>query len=335
MKEARTWRELLAEIVSNIQMKQRIMQELNISSLLLQRWLIGASGPSPSQMRQLLAILPNYRQQLLSLITKETEHRQQQHDVFSMERENLKIPALFYAHVLHSSTIVPENMRFWVLTSLIVQQAIGQLDPSHQGLAVRIVRCMPPRPDGKICSLLECYGQGTYPWKKNLEEQSVLLGVESLAGQVVITRKTVSVDSIDNQYHYTINGVDNLTYVGTTAYPIQRSQRIAGCVMISSRDPDHFTPSRQLLGQYYADLLALIFQSTDFYESHRIYLYRMPNPDEQKHYLPAFRRRVATLLREALQEKRHIDTHKAELHVWQQFETEFLAFSMPDDRHNN
>jgi hypothetical protein len=43
---------------------------------------------------------------------------------------------------------------------------------------------MPPTPDGKIRSLRESVGLGTGPWNSGMEEKSLLLGAESLAGYV-------------------------------------------------------------------------------------------------------------------------------------------------------
>ncbi|GCE18356.1 hypothetical protein [Dictyobacter kobayashii] len=327
MREPLTWRELLGEIVKNTQERQLILQELHISLLTLQRWIEGESSPGPRQMRQLIDLFPQYRQQLLPLVIREYESI---NNPFSISDENVEIPATFYARVLSGSSTVSDAIRFWMLSSLIIQQALAQLDPYRQGLALRIVRCMPPQADGKVYSLLECYGQGTTPWKNNLEAEAILLGVESLAGQAVIMRKVIGVHPYNpDQSNYTINGTTGLRNFSASAYPIQHSNRVAGCLIVTSAQADYFTPALHTLAQHYADLLAIAFYSTDFYEAHHIYLHFMPAPDEQRQYLSSFRQRVAAILRDALQQKQQIDTHLAELRVWQQFEAEFLTQTMP------
>lgn len=250
-----------------------------------------------------------------------------------MRAEDVEISSAFYANVLNGSSTVPEGIRFWTLSSLIIQQALTHLDPQRQGIALRIVRCMPPQADGKIYSLLECYGQGTSPWKNNLESQAVLQGVESLAGQAVTMHKIMAIHLYDSKpATYTVNGTTGLHNVSAAAYPIQRSSHIAGCLVISSLQADYFTPTHHTLAQRYADLLALVFHSREFYEPHRIYLHFMPAPDEQRRYLVTFKQRVAELLLAgAEQQQQPIDTCLAELHTWQQFETEFLARETHED----
>lgn len=251
-----------------------------------------------------------------------------------MRVEDVEIISAFYANVLNGSSTVPESIRFWTLSSLIIQQALAHMDPQRQGMALRIVRCMPPRADGKIYSLLECYGQGSSPWRHNLESQAVLQGVESLAGQAVIMHKVATIQPYDSEQPvYTVNGTTGLHNVSTAAYPIQRSSYIAGCLIISSLQADYFTAERHTLAQRYADLLAIVFHSSEFYEAHRIYLHFMPAPDEQRRYLATFKQRVAALLLKGLEQKQQIDSHLAELRVWQQFEAEFLAMATPEDKY--
>ncbi|GHO86782.1 hypothetical protein [Dictyobacter formicarum] len=251
-----------------------------------------------------------------------------------MRGEDVEIPSAFYTNVLNGSSTVPESIRFWTLSSLIIQQALTHMDPQRQGMALRIVRCMPPQADGKVYSLLECYGQGSFPWKNNLESQAVLQGVESLAGQAVIMHKVVAIHPYEpEQPVYTVNGTTGLHNVSAAAYPIQRSSHVAGCLTISSLQPDFFTAARHTLAQRYADLLGVVFHSSEFYEAHRIYLHFMPAPDEQRKYLGTFKQRVAALLLDGMKQKQQIDAHLAELRTWQQFETEFLAMTAPENEY--
>src|SRR5206468_2142891 len=123
--------------------------------------------------------LPEYRSTLLELLLEEfpslsTTAEEEQKD-FSQE-----IPSEFYTRVLNALATDPKIQRFWSISNLILQQALGQLDPNHLGLAITVVQCMPPSADGKIHSLRERAGHGTPPWHMNLEQHAIFLGQESL-----------------------------------------------------------------------------------------------------------------------------------------------------------
>ena len=61
MQKTRTWRDLLGAIVRDSKERQRILDELSISNVTLNRWINGESDPRMQNMRHLLAILPQQR----------------------------------------------------------------------------------------------------------------------------------------------------------------------------------------------------------------------------------------------------------------------------------
>src|SRR5205085_8873280 len=97
------------------------------------------------------------------------------------------IPSEFYGRVFSARSATNETLHFWSISNLILQQALGQLDPDRLGMAITVVRCMPPSNGNKVRSLRESVGQGTPPWNGDLEQQAMFLGAESLAGYAVTT----------------------------------------------------------------------------------------------------------------------------------------------------
>ncbi len=71
MQDSQRWRELLGKIIRDTQEKQRIANELGISSVTLTRWVAGESRPRPQNLRLLINALPDYRRTFLELIPEE------------------------------------------------------------------------------------------------------------------------------------------------------------------------------------------------------------------------------------------------------------------------
>src|SRR5437016_4558797 len=171
MQEIRTWRDLLGQIASEPKEKQRIIEELGISSITLTRWIQGDSIPRLQNLRHLLGILPRHRLHFQELFKQEQVYEELANP--STEEGPRDIPPEFYARVFAARATTVENLRFWSSCNLILQQAIGQLDPERLGMAIWIVRCMDPSgPNEKVRSLRETTGIGTPPWQSNLESQA-------------------------------------------------------------------------------------------------------------------------------------------------------------------
>lgn len=150
----------------------------------------------------------------------------------------------------------------------------------------------------------------------------MLLGAESLAGWAISTHHSIVVDEPGAHPHAT--AIQSELEVCAAAYPIERAGRIAGCLLLSSTQPDYFTSARLMLIRHYADLLALAFEPDEFYTSEQIDLRVMPLPEQQMTHFATFRRRVADVLTSSMKDTQLIDVVQAELRVWQQFEAEFL-----------
>jgi hypothetical protein len=323
MHEAQTWRELLGNIISDNKEKQRIIEALGVTSITLTRWVNGESDPRSQNMRHLLSVLPQQREQLIELLREEKGLSEFANPV--PDDVPGEILSEFYARVFVARATTTDNLRFWSTCNLILQQAIGQLDPDRQGMAIWVVRCMPPSgPYGKVRSLREVVGQGTFPWSGNLEQQAMFLGAESLAGNAVTLCRSSIIENLDEEHN--LMAASRVEFEKSAAiYPILYAGRIAGVLSISSTRYNHFlSQARTALAQSYADLIALAFEPGDFYTPEDIALCVMPSHEEQKRYFVKFRQLIANTMIDAANRNRPVNNIEADYIVWQRLEDELL-----------
>ena len=331
----RSWRDLLKTLIRETHEKQRIAHAVGVNAVTLSRWVNNSSVPRPVHLRQLIPLIPiQYRSHMLELIREEFPNFSFAHPETAHEDEQDDIPSEFYSRVFNAYAVTPPLQRSWSIMSLILQQALGQLDPHQVGMALTLVQCMPPSLDGKVCSLRENSGHGTPPWSSSLEPYALFLGAESLAGYVVSSCHPRVIQNSQEQ-----QGVLPAHWVewekSAAAYPIFRADRVAGCLLISCTQPDYFTPVRQKLLQQYAELLVMVFEPHEFYDLQLINLHVLPYYLVQKKHMSNFRQRVSNLMRERLRQGGTIDLREAELLVWQQVERELWQLppymGRPDD----
>lgn len=314
------WHELLGNIITNATERDRIATEIGVHPITLSRWVTGESSPRPQNMRQLLRALPKGpRGQLLTLLEKVSP------DVsdFEIDNSSQEIPYKFVMEVLEARASIPDLLRFWSIARLVLQQAIRQLDPERVGMAITVVRCMPPH-DGKICSLRETVGLGTPPWGGDLEEKAFLLGAESLAGHVTVSCRLEQIGDLrTNKTFLPAYQVEH--EVSAVACPIMHACRVAGCLLLSSTQPDYFAPEARLsLVRGYTNLLALAFNADEFYDPDLFALHIMPPGTVQETYFNGFRQRVLRLMQESARSDQHLASTEAEQYVWQQIEESLL-----------
>ena len=324
METAPTWRDVLAKIIQYAPERQHIARELGVSAVTLTRWASNVSNPRMQNLRRLLEVLPQQRDQLMPLIKEEFPNFL--HIVVEESQEDTQtfIPSTFYGRVFDAYTATPRIQRFWTISNLILQQALEQLDPSKLGMAITIVQCMPPWDDNNIYSLRERAGRGTDPWRKNLEQYAIFLGAESLAGNVVLNSRRRVLQSRDDY-----KGILPAHWVeeeqSAAGYPLLRSNMIAGCLLVSSTQPDYFTAPRLQLIQYYAELLSFVFDPREFYDLEHVKLRTMPYYQLQEQHLLTFRSRVSQFMIEALKDGQPLSLLHAEQIIWQRIERELLT----------
>jgi len=321
MQNPLTWRALLGMVIKNPQEKQRLANELKVSQLTLSRWVTNETKPRLHNLQLLVKALPENRALLLTLLADEYEEFSTTTEV--KEATEKEIPSAFYARVFQANAELTPSLHSWLIRDIILQQALEQLAPERQGMAIIVVQCMPPTKECIIRSLREVMGRGLPPWSRDLEQHAILLGAESMVGYVVTTGR-----SITNQNLNRDQGIFP-TYraqweESSTAHPILRGNLVAGCLLVSSTQPDYFSPERLTLIQSYADLLVLTFAPEEFYELECIQLSVMPQYDIQRIYLATFQERIYRIMQEAARKNEPINSVQAEQLAWQQFESELI-----------
>jgi transcriptional regulator with XRE-family HTH domain len=318
VQDSSQWRELLGKIIRDTQERQRIANELGISAVTLTRWASGDSRPRPQNLRLLInALPPDHRRAFLELIPE--EFGASINEVVDVDRGELEIPSVFYARILSAHCSLPRLLHFNSISDVILQQALKQLDSNRVGMEITVVQCMYPTPEGKIRSLRESIGRGTPPWNRELEQRTLFLGSESLAGYVVSTGRPRAIESrSEGQNLFPARWVE--WEESAMAYPIMLSDTSAGCLLISCTQPHYFvSDARQRLVQYYAELLSVAFDMEAFYPLGDIELGRMPGYDLQNEYLATFRQRTSSVMIQ-----KRVSVPEAERMVWQQLEEDLL-----------
>jgi GAF domain-containing protein len=288
------WRELLKLIIQEPGIRKRIDSEIGRQAVNIKRWINGKAEPRVQNLKQLLNVIPEYREQMIELLDDEYADEFYS-DYVDATRD---IPATFIASVLSARARTHREIRYWSLCRLIIEQAIGQLDPDRLGMAITVVRCMKSEKFAYIRTLRESAATGTPPWPGNLDQQSMFLGAESLAGLCVSSCREVQNNDIRSNTN--LLPAHQVEFeLSAAAAPILLSGKCAGCMLISSTQPDFFLSQQRLtLIRNYANLLALAFEPAEFYESSDIRLEVMPLHAIQRGYFSDFHRRTLEIVAE-------------------------------------
>jgi hypothetical protein len=330
--ETSSWRDLLRIIVSVPSERQRIAKAAGVRSITLMRWINENTHPRPENLRQLLrALPPHYRGQFQELLELEEGPVPLLPDQEMTEAE--EIPFTLVDEIMRTRSNTPDSLRFWVISRMILQHALRHLDPEPLGMAITIVRCMPPSKDGKIHSLRENIVYGTPPWSSEAEHQLVFLGAESLAGYVVATSRPAAIQNLQDNTNY-IPSQQGEHEVCAAAAPFLFAGRIAGCLLFSSTQPDYFDESRFPHIQAYTNLMTLALDPENFYPTSLVDLRVMPSLDVQQTHLADYRRHVQHILRESLQTGHPISFHEAEQVAWQHLEEMLLNLPLQSELKN-
>ncbi|MBO0778943.1 MAG: helix-turn-helix transcriptional regulator [Ktedonobacteraceae bacterium] len=327
MQDPQTWRELLGRLIKDPQKKQTIAGKLGVSPLTLTRWVSGESTPRSQNLRQLLAALPDQRKRLLDLLAIEFDPLFiKAVDTLESPRE---IPSTLYARVLSAHANLPRSLRFKSVSDMVLQQAIEQFDPCCQGIEITVVQCMPPGLDGRVRSLRESIGRGTPPWDRELEQRTLFLGSETLAGYSVSAGRALAVQrSGTAETLFPSRWAESEE--SAMAHPIMWADRVSGCLLVSSTQPDFFlSPNMKVLVQRYAELLSILCEPSEFHALHDIDLASIPSFDAQRPYIAAFRSRVSTIMQQS-----QVTVLEAENMAWQQIEEILIRLSSSTRRYS-
>ena len=327
MQEQQTWRTLLGTLIKDSSEKQRVASELGVNPLSVTRWVEKKSTPRPESLHRLLDVFPRQRQLLLSLIIEEFP----EFSSLPMEGESLveEIPSAFYNQVVSMILSLPQEQVVWSTCQLILQHALEQIDPHHQSVALLITQCVPPLAGKKVRSLQSSMGMGISPWGGNVQHQSILLGADTVPGQVIASGRPIIVQDFRDPRQ--IGNESKSGIISSCTYPLMRADHVAGTFGAVSTLPDYFLPSRQVLIQDYAKLISLAFPLNAFYNIQDIELQVMPFSTVQLPYIATLQKRIQELVREGMKHKEFLTYRDAEQRVWQQLEEELLHMALVED----
>ncbi len=315
-----SWHDLLKVIISNSRERERIAVEVGINPVTLTRWANGESQPRPHNARQLLRAVPKEQQELFADLLM-SEYGNLAEDASTSSDE---IDIAFIRQMYEVRATTPVSLLFWTLCQKVLQNAVRRLDPQEIGLVITLAQCMPPADNGVVRSLREIMGLGTPPWAKDLDQQFIFLGIESLAGYVVSTCRPQTIDDLRERIAL-LPAYPVGDEVSVAAYPIMYANCVAGSLVVSSTQPRYFNSAARLrLIADYADLIALAFTPEQFYPPEQVKLRVMPSYQEQQRRFATLQQRIVTLMKESFNQPRPLSRRQAELFVWQQLEEELL-----------
>jgi len=320
MQEHSSWRILLGQLIHDPQERNRIANELGINPATLVRWAHNETNPRPQNLAQLLKVVASAnRQKLQESIAEEFPEFGIKINEDIIEDTSIEVPSTTYSSVLHTYVTTPKRQRFWLVSNLILQEALRQLDPNLLGMTISIAQCVKPRVGNKVRSLREHVGRGTHPWRATMRHEVAYLGIESLAGYALSSANLLSIqDRSDKLLFYPARWLD--WEESSAVCPIMREGRFAGSLIVSSTQPGYFLSYRETLIKNYAELLVLAFEPEDFYELSDIQLALMPEFEVQEQYFQTIRQRVTKIMEDGSD----MTISEAEQAVWQQLEDEFV-----------
>jgi GAF domain len=328
-----TWRNLLGNLIENRGDRQRLADVSGLREETLQRWAHLEADPRPATLQALLAAVPEHRSRLLELILVEFPsftYSVQSEDVFPRRRAGSYprkgIPPAFYDRVLYTYATTLDGLRFWTMCNLVLQQALIQLDPERLGMSISVAQCMPTAAGERVHCLWERVEVGTPPWRGDLAQKNVFLGVESLAGYAAVSRyPAVIQDLATNPDHLPVRQRAHRESVA--AFPLLMAGSLAGCLIVSSSEKNFFSPARCDLVESYTRLLLLAFHGEPLYGQEAIDFAIMPDDRVQRAHMATFRGRVNERLLEAAWRGSALTCMQAELQVRQLVVEEFMRLA--------
>ena len=320
LQELPTWQAVLQKIIQSPKERQRLANALGINIITLNRWVKADSHPQRSYLLRLVKVVqPAHRSEMLNALVRAYPEMQ---DKFTEEIAET-VPSSFFRQILKDRASIIETLRPWQISGTVLSEALKMLDPHQLGMAVTAALCMPPV-DGKIRSLREHGGRGNAPWSSDLEQKAVFLGLNSLAGHVVIFGRAASVPDVRKERYIPVFGHPADWEISAGAAPIWLQGKIAGCLLAASIQPEHFNQERMDLLVTFASIFSLALNTEDFDDHRMVQLRYMPQPPEQQDVLKTFRQRVTRLMTETAQQGMPLSNAEAEKKAWQEIEEELL-----------
>jgi transcriptional regulator with XRE-family HTH domain len=319
-KDWEPFRAYLKELLRDTTVRNSMEQRTDISARTLARWVSGETEePDRKRLTILLQALPQYRDQLLSAITKAIP------DFAAPLLDPTKglledLPVDFWIRLAETNATMPNNLHFTAIVNLLFLQLQATIDPGRIGIQLIIAQCSPPAsPAHPVRSLREIVRMKTHGSLLKSPGEQIFLGAESLCGYSVGTCTTNIVQNVQQEWRLPVVRMPEVESLA--AYPIQRGGSVAGCFLVTSPQPDFFFQRLQYLLHIYAYLLSLAFETDQFYALERIHLRPMPTVSVQHPYIVHFQEQVLA----CLQHDSSLSRSQAERAVWQQIEEALLT----------
>jgi hypothetical protein len=314
------FRQLLQELLHDPVTRRLIEQRTDIAWRTLTRWISGETeAPDRKRLLALLQALPQHREALLAAIAPVMPEIEVSL-IDTTESLLEELPLEFWLRLLEANANTPKNLHFATLVHLIFLQLQTVVDPEHRGVQLIIAQCSPPVSFGQpIRSLREVMKMTTHQSLLMRPGDTSFLGAESLCGYCVSLCQASIVQNTHLEQGLPVRRSPDEQ--SAAAYPIQRGGYVAGCLLVSSPQPNFFSQRLQYLLHIYAYVLSLAFETDQFYPPEQIRLRPMPPESLQQHHIATFGRQVLQFL----QRDPSLSRAEAERLAWQQIEEALLA----------
>lgn len=321
--KASNWQGLLAELITNLSERERLAQALSVRPVTLIRWAKNISRPQERNLRKLLQVLPPSLAPTFGRLVA-VEFPGLMLPELPGQQEPVGLPSAFYEQILRAYAKLPAMLSRQTLWDLFLQQAIEHLDPQRQGMAIHLAVCVRPLEGQVVRSLRDMGGIGTSPWRRDLEQKTMLLGAESLVGYALFHFRRVVVPNRSDITMVPIQWAEHEQ--SAIAIPIARHAQVCGCLLATSAVPDFFGEGEEaaLLLEHYAMLAPLLFDERDFYALSAIQLHLLPSYEVQRPYFQQVARRVQQRFRLAQVRGELCTLEQARHQVWREIEEELI-----------
>ncbi|WP_220209396.1 hypothetical protein [Reticulibacter mediterranei] len=264
-----TWSEALVRLLKSTKEKERVAQALGCSVRTLNRLIKGDVGHvrgGMDKLRELTKLLPQEHQTPMKDLLSQAFP-----SLFEVEEVVMEIPNALYDLTLRGMALTPAAIRQDSLYSFLAQNMLKQLDQDRVGVAVQVFLCQPGE-DGFVRGLLLASSYGTGIWRLLQYQPRAFVGEGTLPARVVLSRQAELATSAEDAL------LDQATCI--IAYPLLRGEMVAGAMVVSSREVDHFTNTHRLtVVEKYSYLFAMV---TDiYYPPTTIAFCPLPSPSVQ------------------------------------------------------
>ncbi len=335
-----TWRDYLDDLYRHLspRAKRSLLAAIGIDRATMQRWRSGEHLPRKADhLRRLLdALPPQQSEPLRELLFKDPLTASLLAPSAPTAARSM-LPADLYRTVLLLQRSMPNP--FWMASQTILSRLLALLARSEgqtektrgtdESTAIElVVTCclIPLEPSTPVRSLYEALVVGTHAFHTDLYERGFFHGAESLAMQALLKGHGLH----NNECVAQSSGSEGLHSLA--AFPLARRSRFAGTLLAKSEQAGFFSTTRLLLLEQAADLLAVLFEDSQFTDT--ILPGRFPDTSRQLELLATFPDRVElAFVQESSKTSSRTELRFIERQVRLELEQELLLLSTSHPTH--